>query len=73
MGLYSDDGLAAIKCKSSPILHKMRKNINAFFKEERLTITTDTNLIKTTFLDVTFNLATGNFFHLESLIMYPIT
>ena len=52
----------------------MRKNIIGYFKEEGLTITTDTNPIETEFLDVTFNLATGKFFfHLERLITYPFT
>ena len=62
VGLYRDDGLAAMKSTSGPILGKMRKNIIVLFKEEGLTITIDTNLIETDFLDVTFNLATGKFF-----------
>ena len=62
VGLYRDDALAAIKSIRSPVLDKMRKNIIALFKEEGITITIDTNLIKTDFLDVTFNLATGKFF-----------
>ena len=62
MGLHRDDGLAAIRSTSSPILDKMRKNIIVLFKEEGLTITIDANLIETGFLDVTFNLETGKFF-----------
>ena len=62
VGLYRDDGLAAIKSTSGPILDKMRKSIIALFKEEGLTITIDTNLIETDFLDVIFNLATGKCF-----------
>ena len=62
VGLYRDDGLAANKCTSDPILDKMSKNTIALFKEEGLTITIDTDLIKTDFLDVTFNLTTGKFF-----------
>ena len=62
LGLYRDDGLAAIKSTSGPILDKMRKSIIALFKEEGLSITIDTNLTETDFLDVTFNLATGKFF-----------
>ena len=54
MGLYRDDGLAAIKSTIGPS--------SLFFKEEGLTIIIDTNLIKIYFLDVTFNLATGKFF-----------
>ena len=62
VGLYRDDGLAAVKSTSGPVLDKMRKNIITFFKNEGLGITIDTNLIETDFLDVTFNLATGKFF-----------
>ena len=62
MGLYRDDGLAAIKSTSGPILDKMRKSIIACFKEEGLTIRIDTNLIESDFLDVAFNLATSKFF-----------
>ena len=62
LGLYRDDGRAVIKSTSGPILDKMRKSIIALFKEEGLSITIDTNLIETDFLDVTFNLATGKFF-----------
>ena len=61
LGLYRDDGRAVIKSTSGPILDKMRKSIIALFKEG-LSITIDTNLIETDFLDVTFNLATGKFF-----------
>ena len=60
MGLYRDDGLATIKSTIGPILGKM-KNIIALFKEG-LSITIDTNLIETDFLDMTFNVATGKFF-----------
>ena len=62
LGLCRDDGLAAIKSTSGPILDKMRKNIIALFNEEGLIITVDTNLIETDFLGVTFNRATGKFF-----------
>ena len=62
VGLYRDDGLAAIKNTSGPVLDKMRKNIITLFKNEDLGITIDTNLIETDFLDVTFNLTSGKFF-----------
>ena len=52
VGLYRDDGLAAVKSTSGPV--KMRKNIT-LFKNEGLGITIDTNLIETDFLDVTFS------------------
>ena len=62
VGLYRDDGLAAINSSSGPVLDKMRKNIIALFKNEGLSITIETNLFETDFLDVTFNLAMGKFF-----------
>ena len=62
VGLYRDDGLAAVKSTSGSVLDKMRKNIITLFKNEGLGITIDTNLIETDFLDVTFNLTIGKFF-----------
>ena len=56
--LYRDDGLGAINNSSGPVLVKMRKNIIALFKNEDLSITMETNLFETDFIDVTFNLAT---------------
>ena len=58
IGLYRDDGLGAINNSSGPVLVKMRKNIIALFKNEDLSITIETNLFETDFIDVTFNLAT---------------
>ena len=58
IGLYRDDGLGAINNSSGPVLVKMRKNIIALFKNEDLSITMETNLFETDFIDVTFNLAT---------------
>ena len=62
VGPYRDDGYAAVKSTSGPVLDKMRKNIITLFKNEDLRITIDTNLIETDFLDVTFNLTSGKFF-----------
>ena len=62
VGLYRDDGLAAVKSTSGPVLDKTRKNIITLFKNEGLGITIDNNLIETDFLDVTFNLTSGKFF-----------
>ena len=58
VGLYRDDGLAAINNANGPKLDRIRKDIIALFKEEGLSMTIDTNLIETDFLDVTFNVAT---------------
>ena len=62
VGLYRDDGLAAINNANGPKLDRIRKDIIALFKEEGLSITIETNLIETEFLDVTFNLATKKYF-----------
>ena len=62
VGLYRDDGLAAINNANGPKLDRIRKDIIALFKEEGLSITIETNLIETDFLDVTFNLATNKYF-----------
>ena len=59
VGLYRDDGLAAINSSSGPVLDKMRNNIIALFKNDGLSITIETNLFETDFLDVIFNLTTG--------------
>ena len=57
VGLYRDDKLAAISNANGPRLHRIRKYIIVLFKEERLSITFETNLFETDFLDVIFNLA----------------
>ena len=62
IGLYRDDGFGAINNSSGPVLVKMRKNVIALFKNEDLSITMETNLFETDFIDVTFNLATGKSF-----------
>ena len=38
VGLYRDNKLATINSSSGPVLDKMRKNIIALFKKERLSI-----------------------------------
>ena len=60
--LYRDDGLAAINNANGPKYDRISKDIIAWFKEKGLSITIETNLIKTDFLDVTFNLATKKYF-----------
>ena len=62
VGLYRDDGLAAINNANGPKLDRIRKDIIVLLKEEGLSITIETNLIETDFLDVTFNLATKKYF-----------
>ena len=62
VGLYRDDGLAAINSCSGPVLDRTRKNIIALFKKEGLNVTIETNLAETDFLHVTFKLATEKYF-----------
>ena len=64
VGLYRDDGLAVIHQANGPKMDRKRKDIIALFKSERLSITIDTSLIETDFLDVSFNLEMDNFFSL---------
>ena len=47
--LYKDDGLATINNATGPKLDRIGKDIIALIKEERLSITIETNLIETDF------------------------
>ena len=62
VGLYRDDGLAAINNANGPELDRIRKDIIPLFKEEGLSITIEINLFETDFLDDIFNLATKKYF-----------
>ena len=62
VGLYRDDGLAIIRNANGPMMDRIRKDVIALFKNEGLSITIETNLIETDFLDVTFNLTTKKYF-----------
>ena len=65
VGLYRDDGLAIVHKANGPKVDRLRKDIISLFKDEGLSITIDTNLIETDFLDVSFNLNTGKYFPLK--------
>ena len=60
--LYRDGGFAAINNAIGPKLDRIREHIIALFKDEGLSITIETNLIETDFLDFTFKLATKKYF-----------
>ena len=62
IGLYRDDGLGVIGNCTGPKLDRLKKDITAIFKSEELKITIETNLVKTDFLDVNFDLSTGKYF-----------
>ena len=54
--LYRNDGLAVIHQANGPEMDRIKKYIIALLKPQGLSITIDTNLIETDFLDVSFNL-----------------
>jgi hypothetical protein len=62
VGLYRDDGLAALHNQSGPQADRMRKDMVKIFKDNGLSITIDIGLRITDFLDVTFDLSTGRFY-----------
>ena len=55
-GLYRDDGLGVHENIPGPRLAKLRKNIEAFFKDLGLKITIETAATVVNFLDITLNL-----------------
>ena len=61
VGIYRDDGLAAVLNANGPQMDKLRKNIISIFKNEGLSITIETNLSQTDFLDVSFDITTKKF------------
>ena len=62
VGLYRDDGLAVIENANGLLLDRLRKKIIALFKDEELSITIETNLSVTDFLDVTLDLSRGKYY-----------
>ena len=60
VGLYRDDGLAALKL-SGPQSDRARKDIIQTFKDCGLRVTVEILLHQTDFLDVTFDLPTGRY------------
>ena len=60
IGLYRDDGLAVVQ-GSGPEIERMRKKIFVLFKEIKLKVTIEDNITSTEFLDVYFDLKTGEF------------
>ena len=62
VGLYRNDSLAVIHQANGPKMDGINKDVIALFKSEGLSITIDTNLIETDFLDVSFDLEMDKFF-----------
>ena len=61
IGLYRDDGLAVVKM-SGQKTENIKKKIHKLFNENDLKITIEANLIKTDFLDATFDLSNNKFY-----------
>ena len=61
IGLYKDDGLAVFKNKSGPESEKIKKSIQAIFRENELKITIQCNLKIVDYLDVTFDLTDSSY------------
>ena len=58
----SQIGLTVIHNPNGPKLDKLRKEIIKIFKTEGVNITIETNLTTTDFLDVSFDLSTGEYY-----------
>ena len=61
IGLYRDDGLAAIGNTSGPEMERIRKKIFNYFKQEGLKVSIKTNLTQVDYLDVTLDLISNSF------------
>ena len=60
LGLYRDDGLAAVAL-DGPGVERLRKQVIKLFKDNGLKITVEANLKSTDFLDITFDLSSSSF------------
>ena len=61
IGLYRDDGLAVFKNKSGPKPEKIKKSIQAIFRENELKITIQCYLKIVDYLDAIFNLTDSSY------------
>ena len=61
IGLYRDDGLAVFKNINGHEADKIRKEFQEIFKKNGLFLEIDCNLKTVNYLDVTFDLTTGNY------------
>ena len=61
VGLYRDDGLAAIEHGNGPMLDRIRKDLHQYFKDEGLKIKVELNKTTVDFLDTTLNLKDGSY------------
>ncbi|PIK34213.1 hypothetical protein BSL78_28965 [Apostichopus japonicus] len=61
VGLYRDDGLAALRTRSGRSADMTRKEVTQLFNKFGLKDTIETNLQVVNYLDITMNLANGSF------------
>ena len=61
IGLYRDDGLAVLKSATGSESERMRKRLIKTFQDNDLSITSQTNITSTNFLDITLNLTTESY------------
>lgn len=73
IGLYRDDGLAVIENANGPKMDRIRKSIIKIFQEENLSITIETNLLATDFLDVSFEIEAASIAHTANQTVSPCT
>ena len=61
IGLYRDDGLAELKSATGSESERMRKRLIKTFQDNDLSISSQTNITSTNFLDITLNLTTESY------------
>ena len=61
VGLYRDDGLAALRTTSGRLADKARKELTTIFESFGLRITAQTNIKCVNFLDLTLDLSNGKY------------
>ena len=61
IGLYRDDGLAAISTTSGRLADRARKDLIEIFKQFNLKVTATANLKRVDFLDITFDLTDNTY------------
>ena len=59
--IFRGDGLGVMFNLSGPAIDRQKKDITKIFQNQELSITAETNLIRTDFLDTKFNLKTEKF------------
>ena len=61
VGLYRDNGLAILRNTPGPNAERLKKQVIHIFHRHDLKVVTDTNLVRTDFLDVTLDLSSRKY------------